>query len=192
MRTRPMPEPLYPVRLTLPTAVGTLRDEVVLEPGHLERLFQAALFAAVRNGLLAPGEEAVARLLPGTVRAMHGQVLCLDSCRIEVARPSGLVVTVIEFGMKAFAGFALARAVHLAHEAQGGFGDVVFALHAVATDDACTLTVPALPVWSVDALRTGADATGTPSLEWIVTFMTPAVTDGLAELALSSRQSGVE
>jgi hypothetical protein len=189
-----MPDRPHAVRLTVPVAVGTLTDEVVLEPGHLERLFQAALFAAMRDGLLAPGEEAVARLLPGAVRATHGPVLCLAGCRVELARASGLVVAGVDFGLEAFAAFALARAVHLAVEARVEIqGAVTFSLHAAVTgDEACALTVPALPSRSVDALVATAEAMGSPSLDWIVTFVTPAVSAGLEALSAASRASGVE
>jgi hypothetical protein len=52
--------------------------------------------------------------------------------------------------------------------------------------------VPTFPAWSVDDLAARAAAEGTPSREWIATFVTRDVLDGLALLEAASRERGVE
>jgi hypothetical protein len=167
---------------------------VAIEAGHLERLFRMAAFVAVRDGFLAAGEEALARLLPGPVRARHGDVHCLESCRVELRRPHGAPVLQVEFGREAFGAFALARAAcRLAPTARSLERAVFYALHAVPSgDDAVPVVVPTLPVMSVDALARSALRWGAPDRGWIVSLMTPAVAHGLAELEEASRASGLE
>jgi hypothetical protein len=187
------------IALTVPVAVGQAVDEVAIEAGHLERLFRIAAFVAVRDGFLAaadgsraPGGLAAPRLLPGPVRARHGEVHCLQSCRVELRRTHGAPVLQVEFGREAFGPFALARAA--CRFAPAAVERAVFyALHGVPSrEDAVPVVVPPLPVMSVDALARRALRWGAPTAGWIVSVMMPAVARGLAELELASRASGVE
>jgi hypothetical protein len=184
------------VNVTLPVGVADLdADEVVIEPGHLERLFRTGCYVAIRDGLLRPGEEAVARLVPGSVRTRHGAIDCLESCRVELVGASGALLATVEFPRVVFAAFAVARGVHLLLEAGRPLDTAIaYSVHAIARDDAepFPLAIPALPPISVAALTRDAVACGTPADDWVATFVTPAVTAGIDELERSSRASGVE
>ena len=183
-----------PVRLTVPLTVGTSADEVAIEAGHLERLFRVATFVAVRDGVLGPAEDVVARLLPGAIRARHGEVHCLESCVVELRRTGGEMVCRVAFGCDAFATFALARAAHrLPPGAPPTDRFLSYSLHAHACDDApAPVVVPTLPILSVESVAPRAMRWGASPDGWIDTVVTPAAATGLAELEQSTRASGHE
>jgi hypothetical protein len=183
------------VRLTLPLSVGPHLAEIVLEPGHCERLFRAAAYGALRDGRLAAGARVAARLAPGRVRDRHGAVDCLESCRVELFDASGRVAADVEFPRRVFAAFVAARAAALLVEGRAGAESpaVAFSLHAVAAgNEAYPVSLPALPRLSVGALAAAAAPHGTPEDGWITTFVTPEVVRGLGEIEAASRASGVE
>ena len=182
------------IRLTVPVAVGEVIDEVAIEAGLLERLHRIAAFIAFRDGLLGPGEEAVARLVPGPVRAWHGAVQCLDSCQVELRRPAGDLVSRTSFSREVFLPFALARATHrLAAVETVADRALSYSLHAVTTDEApAPVVVPVLPAMSIAGLIAGATRWGEPAADWIVTVITAAAARGLGELETASRARGVE
>jgi hypothetical protein len=179
-------------RLTVPFEAGTVAGEVEIEPGHLERLVRTAAHVAIGRGLLGPSEETMARVVPGTVRARHGPVACLQSCRVELTGSDGEPVAV-EFGRDVFGAFAVARAVHLLGDTVRGPETAVrYSLHAVAGDDEPCRVAPGLPVLSLDSLAVTSSPSRQPDGDWIVTFMTPAVLSGLADLVRESRSARLE
>jgi hypothetical protein len=187
------------VRLTLPLRAGAVTAEVSLEPAHCERLFRAAAYAAVRDGRLDPAGgngPLVARLVPGVVRARHGEVACLESCAVELLDGRGAVVGNADFPRAVFAAFAMARAVHLVEEGARDVASlgVAYSLHAAASaeEEPFPVALPALPPLSVDALRARAEPRGVPDDGWIATFVAPEVEAGFADMDRESRASGVE
>jgi hypothetical protein len=177
-------------------AVGEQVSEIHLETPHSERLLRAAAYRAIRDGRVAPGTPLWGYLTAGAVRARHGSVACLDTCRAALLDGSGATAATAEFPRSVFAAMAVARACHLVDRARGeeASREVIYSLHATRSDEEpFPIALPALEDLSIAALaavsrREGAADAG----EWIVTFTTPAFADGLAALAARSRASGVE
>jgi len=186
------------VQLTVPVRAGEIAAEIAIEPAHCERLFRTACYVAIRDGRLAPGETAVARLAPGPVLARHGAIDCLDSCCVELAGADGRLVTRIEFPREVFLAFAAARAVHLlvaagVRDLARDLGTIAYAVHATESeDDPFPVEIPALPSLSVAELRKVAVPQGGVEEGWIDTFIGPQVAAGLDEIERLSRRAGVE
>ncbi len=187
------------MRVTVPVRAGELAAEIAIEPAHCERLFRTAAYVAIRDGLLDPGERAVAYLRAGRVRERHASVACLDSCHVELAGTGGRTLTQVEFPRQVFLVFAVARAVHLLVAAGGrepvrGVADIAYAVHAAEADDdePFPVAIPALPAASLTELRAVATPSGASPAGWIETFVRPQVVAGLEEIERLSRATGVE
>jgi hypothetical protein len=183
------------VRFSLPLRAGSATAEVRLEPAHCERLFRIAAYHAVREELIDPKVAIFARLRPATVREWHGDVSCLESCRVEVLDAAGAVLTTVAFPRRVFAAFAVARALRVVAEgtADGAGLGLAYSLHAVrAEDEPFPVALPALAPASLDALCADATPHGTPDDRWIASFVGPAVRAGLADMEELSRASGLE
>ena len=183
------------VRLTLPLTAGSRTAEIVLEPAHCERLFRGAAYGAIRDGRLRIGQQVTARLVPGRVRDRHNGAICLESCAVELIDRRGALAARVEFPRVAFAAFVAARAVRLLVESREAVGDgaLAYSLHATASaDEPFTVVIPALPRLSVEALAASALPRGAPESDWVATFVSAAVGEGLEEIERVSRASGVE
>lgn len=183
------------VRLSIPLRAGGNAAEIMIEPGHCERLFRMAAYVAIRDGRLAPGKQICARLVPGRVRERHGEVYCLDSCCVDLVGARGRLVARIEFPREVFAAFAAARAGYLLAESGRSVETqpIAYSVHGVDdTAEACAIEIPALPALSIAALAASAVARGTPADDWVATFVTAEVESGLDEIDRLSRTSGVE
>lgn len=189
------------LRLSIPLRAGDRAAEIMVEPGHCERLFRMAAYVAIRDGHLAPGKRVFARLVPGQVRERHHddphhrEVYCLGFCCVELIGPRGGLVAYVEFPREVFAAFAAARAVYLL----AGAGQpnetptIAYSVHAV--DDSAApfaVQIPALPAMSVAALAAAAVARGSPLDDWVVTFVSAEVEAGIEEIDRLSRAQGVE
>jgi hypothetical protein len=199
----------HSLSLTLPLAVGEHTAEIALEPAHVEWLLRVAAYVAIRDGVLDPHEPVAARLVPGELRERHGDLLCLDGCGVELTAADGRILGRSEFGREVFAVFAAARALHLMAEAApqdaaeddtaaavsrtDGASAFGYSLHATLVPAASfPVAVPALARMHVTALCERAAACGTPADDWVATFATPQVAEGLATLEAVSRAGGVE
>jgi hypothetical protein len=114
---------------------------------------------------------------------------------VDLRDEQGRAVSQREFSRGVFTPFVTARAMHVLVEELYGerVHGIAFSLHAAdARDDGCPVTVPALPLVSIDALVRDAVPAGAPASEWIVTVVHADVTDGLAALERASRAAGVE
>jgi hypothetical protein len=182
------------VRLVLPLRVGGELDAIELEAAHLEWLVRTAAYVAVRDGLLGIPEAAFAVVRPAAIRTWHGSVACLDALAIELHDERGREVSRLTFPRQVLEPLVAARALHRVVESKAE-GRLTFAssLHAIDADAAPWLVqVPPFPAWSIDDLAARAVAEGTPAREWIATFVTADVLDGLALLEQTSRACGVE
>lgn len=184
------------ISISLPFVVDRSADVATLELAHCEWLLRTATLAAIRDGLLGIPEAVHGWFLPGQLRERHGEVLCLASCVVELRDDRGLLVSRQEFPRDVFAPFVVARALHVTGAtAYAGAGTVpiVYSLHAgECADPPVRIAIPALPAMSVDALAARATGEGAPSLQWMATFLTADVVDGLGELEGASRARGVE
>jgi hypothetical protein len=155
---------------------------------------RTAASGAARDGLLGIPETAFAVFRPGAIKTWHESVACLDSLAVELRDERGREVARLTFPRRVFEPFVTARAVHRVVEAKAE-GTLAFAssLHAIEADEApWPVHVPSFPAWSVDDLVAQAMPEGSPAGDWIATFVTTDVLDGLAVLEGTSRTTGVE
>ena len=205
------------VRLTVPLRAGELTAEIEIEAAHCERLFRMAAYRAIRDGRLAPGAAASARLVAGRIAALHGDVLCLESCGVELRDAGGKCCATVDFPREVFEAFATARMLHLLaarrdadwRHSEAGPADrdaEVAALGAGAQGLGCAYSlhaspgggepfpveIPLLEPIDLTGVTRRALPRGAPDALWIATLMSAEVGAGLEELGRASRASGLE
>ena len=206
------------VRLTVPLRAGGLTAEIEIEAAHCERLFRMAAYRAIRDGRLAPGAAVSARLVAGRIAARHGDVLCLESCGVELRDAGGRCCAIVDFPREVFEAFATARMLHLLGarreadsplfdagppargDAQAvprgapaqGFG-CAYSLHANPCDgEPFPVEIPLLEPIDLTEVTRRALPRGAPDALWIATVMSAEVGADLEELGRASRVSGLE